>query len=319
MKDDLDRTMPGPEEERPLDELWHSLSGLSERPALSGPESDQLLERIEQSAGLSAGRVAARSGAPARPARRRIPIYRIGIAAAALAAVFLLFILPDRQVTISAAPGEQVSADLPDGTSVIVNSDSRLVYEKRGREGRFARLTGEVWLDVSSNGSAFRVETPNAVVTVLGTQFNVRSRLVAGDPVTDVRVFEGRVAVRALSADADEVIVDRDRYASITGNSAVSVERSAGEVAGAPEWTRGDLVFRDMPYHEAVDEASRRLGVSIGMSAPGVADRRINAAFRAPLNPSLVLEGLCRPFGLKFRSAADGYEIYQPASEQDRP
>ncbi|NNF03605.1 MAG: hypothetical protein HKN17_03980 [Rhodothermales bacterium] len=322
-------------------EVRRALSSVRERAALSERESDELLERIFASAGLAAesdvahgasgsdprASASRRDGAPSgqaigtRPRRILHTAFKrtIGIAAAAVITILIVFLVREGPITLVAVPGDQLAADLPDGTSVILNSDTRLAYEMNRESGRSVTLEGEAWFDVAETGSTFRVRTQNAVVTVVGTQFSVRSRSDAGTSVTDVRVSEGRVSLEAVASESAPLILDPLRAGTVTGSSAVHVERSEAEFQDVPEWTRGDLVFRDMPYHEAVEEASRRLGVRIGLQVQSVADRRINAVFRAPLDTSTVLEGLCRPFGLRFRPAADGYEIFQPGNAPNRP
>lgn len=97
--------------------------------------------------------------------------------------------------------GEQVyqtaenteSITLPDGSSISLNRNSRLSYNKNfGKEQREVRLEGEGFFDVVTNKkSPFVIVAEEAEVTVLGTKFNVQA--YASDAHITVTVESGVV------------------------------------------------------------------------------------------------------------------------------
>ncbi|WP_196889082.1 FecR family protein [Aureivirga sp. CE67] len=80
---------------------------------------------------------------------------------------------------------------LPDSSEVILNKNSFLSYDKNLKLERKVFLRGEAFFKVEKNQNTFVVETENTEVTVLGTEFNVNTKLKDS---TFVFVEEGKVA-----------------------------------------------------------------------------------------------------------------------------
>ena len=102
--------------------------------------------------------------------------------------------------TESALNGEKTSFVLPDNSEVVLNSGSEIQYKKwNWSTERKLKLDGEAFFKVAK-GKTFEVETDLGKVTVLGTQFNVKSR----NNRIDVICFEGKVKV---NYSQEEVII----------------------------------------------------------------------------------------------------------------
>lgn len=73
--------------------------------------------------------------------------------------------------------GQKVNLELFDGTSVWVNSESRLQYGKRfNKKERVLQLEGEAFFEVAPDKNRpFIVEMKNLSVKALGTSFNIKS------------------------------------------------------------------------------------------------------------------------------------------------
>jgi ferric-dicitrate binding protein FerR (iron transport regulator) len=85
--------------------------------------------------------------------------------------------------------------NLPDGSSVILQPNSRLTYERRfDKAQRTVYLQGEAFFEVAKNRQRpFLVHANELWTKVLGTSFNVRA--YANDKDVTVTVRSGRVAV----------------------------------------------------------------------------------------------------------------------------
>ena len=100
---------------------------------------------------------------------------RIAAAVAVLiaAAVFYISTLDE---TFTAQYAQRTEVVLPDASEVILNSGSKLSYsERKWDEERKLSLEGEAFFKVAK-GEKFTVNTSLGSVSVLGTQFNVKSR-----------------------------------------------------------------------------------------------------------------------------------------------
>ena len=90
--------------------------------------------------------------------------------------------------------GNKASIVLPDGTSVRLNSDTKLEYPvKWSGDIRYVKLDGEAYFQVTKSSKPFIVKTPKGFVQVLGTSFNVKS-FSANNEMETVLV-EGKVSV----------------------------------------------------------------------------------------------------------------------------
>jgi transmembrane sensor len=101
----------------------------------------------------------------------------------------------ERKLELDVPSGEKSKAILADGTTVWINSESKLIYPVgfRGRE-RKVILEGEAYFDVTKvKKSPFVVYTQDVRVQVLGTKFNVKS--YPKDRTIETTVVEGSVRV----------------------------------------------------------------------------------------------------------------------------
>ena len=114
------------------------------------------------------------------------PIYRWYWAAAAvlvLAITVSLWTSTTNQLEYRTQFGETKTVVLPDSSTVILNSNSRIVFDKNWGQlaSREIWLEGEAYFSVvhKQDHQPFKVSTPDGIaVEVLGTTFNVYHRLV---------------------------------------------------------------------------------------------------------------------------------------------
>ena len=97
------------------------------------------------------------------------------------------------QIEVEAPEGSQTRMRLPDGTLVVLNAGSRMVYgQDFGVENREVELEGEGYFEVThQEEKPFRVSSKNISLTVLGTKFNFRDYSQEDEVVVSLR--EGRV------------------------------------------------------------------------------------------------------------------------------
>ncbi|MBD0321279.1 MAG: FecR domain-containing protein [Gemmatimonadetes bacterium] len=173
----------------------------------------------------------------------------------------------------AAAAGAGRELRLADGTRVRLGGASVLTvaagYNASARE---VAVRGDAYFEVvHDERRPFIVRTPDAVVHDLGTAFTVRADSGAG---TRVVVTSGVVTLAVPGGRPDTLRAgDRGR----THAAGVLVERGAA-TGDDVAWTRGEIVFRDLPLAAAAAELRRWYGVTVEVD-PALARRRITASF----------------------------------------
>jgi transmembrane sensor len=205
--------------------------------------------------------------------------------------------------------GERRSIALPDGSSMDVNTQTR-VQIRYYRDRRIVELVAvEATFSVDPDAQRpFIVDAGKGSVRVTGTRFNVRRD---GEAVT-VAVLSGRVEVSGVARAVDAPAV-------LTAGQAVHVdaqgrvgESHLADVAALAAWREGKLVFDDASLAYVVREVARYRAQPIRLSGADVAQLRLSSTFSVN-NTDALLEALPRVLPVKVRTLPDGSaEIYRP-------
>jgi len=196
----------------------------------------------------------------ARPVRQPLVIGLVGVAAAA-ALAFTGWSWLQARTVFTTAVGEQRLVQLADGSSVRLDTDTRIHVRFDGHQRMVDLEGGQALFTVAHDaGRPFIVAAGEARVTAVGTVFDVRRR----DQGTNVTLVSGVVDVASGGRKA--------RMAA--GHQARST--AAGPVIRAVDaetetlWTSGRIIFRDTPLRQAVAEVNRYLTDKVHLDA-GVA------------------------------------------------
>ncbi len=109
--------------------------------------------------------------------------------------------------TVSTQKGARTSLQLPDGTKVWLNADSRLHYDELFTAGvREVTLEGEAFFDVQKDTCRpFIIHTDAVDITVMGTRFNVRA--YKNEIETETSLISGKVEVSVKSNPEKKIIL----------------------------------------------------------------------------------------------------------------
>ena len=159
-----------------------------------------------------------------------------------------------------AANGEKKVVTLPDSTTIILNSGSLLVYpENFTASERQVYLTGEAIFDVAKNEECpFVVTTPDLIVKVHGTLFNVSSYVDADYATATLK--EGSVSV--LDKKGGEFLLSPNqtlRYEKDSGR----VKVAQADVEEAFAWKDGRLCFKSASIHTIIKAIERYYGIKV--------------------------------------------------------
>lgn len=128
--------------------------------------------------------------------------------------------------------GSTTMVKLPDGSSVWVNSDSRLQYADNFK-GKFREvwLEGEAFFDVKKDPEhPFVIHTDKINIKVLGTAFNVKSYL--NDQVIETSLIRGRIEVSFNDRPSENIILRPNEKLTVRkdqsepGNLGVGIENT---------------------------------------------------------------------------------------------
>lgn len=190
------------------------------------------------------------------PARRRPWRPAAGLPGLALAACLALLLLPDLMLRLQAdhrtATGETAAITLDDGSTVHMAPDSAVTLALDGAARRVRLLAGEAFFEVAPDAARpFVVAAGDVTATVVGTAFDVR----LGTDGTDVAVRQGIVRVddTATSPPATARLQAGDWIRVAAGHT----RRGHAPPAQVAGWLDGQLIARDRPVAEVVDDLRR--------------------------------------------------------------
>jgi transmembrane sensor len=228
--------------------------------------------------------VAAPGGFVAAATRTRVApgVWR-SIAACALLCVVGIFVLwiarrlpaPDHPSTYQTMHGAQGTWQLPDGSTLRLDSDSAVAV----RFSSAARLVelerGQLWVAVTHDvHRPFRVQAGAAQVQAVGTEFDVY-RMRGSTLVT---VLEGQVVVSVPNAAASALRVGADQ----------EVQLFDGMLPGAPAparrrestaWLEHKIVCERRPLGEVAEEFNRYNAIAFMIDDPALRRLPISGAF----------------------------------------
>jgi transmembrane sensor len=241
--------------------------------------------------------------APAR--RTRQPWVRYAVAASVVAVALGVGLFSGLHqpspytAEYSTVLGERRQVVLPDGSSIELNSRSRIqVRFEKDRRG--IELTeGEAMFSVEHDASRpFVVEAGNSQVTVTGTRFDVRR-----DPSqTRVAVEQGTVKVQGRGADVISLTAGLGTQIDAQGVVAAAYAVNPAELTA---WRSGKLVFNNASLSEVAAEVSRYREKPLTVGNDTVGNLRLTSVFNSD-NTDALLKALPNILPVAVRTLDDG-------------
>ena len=215
--------------------------------------------------------------AAARPSRRRL---MVGLGAAAVAGTGVIgWSVAATAQTIRTSVGEQRRMTTPDGTRVVLDTDSVLVVDKRaGRDRRAVLKRGRAAFNVAEDGDRmFVISMGDWRLAALAGDFDV----CAPDLGAAVLVRQG-----SLIAERGGVRtrVDQGCRLDLAADKGLVAPRAV-DVDVASAWRGGQIVLENTPLADAAAALKRYARKPI-VAGPALADFRVSGAYRtgAPLD-----------------------------------
>ncbi|MEM8685393.1 MAG: FecR domain-containing protein [Pseudomonadota bacterium] len=185
---------------------------------------------------------------------------------------------------IETAIGERSTFELSDGSSVQLNTATKLevLFSKERRE--IMLLNGQALFDVAHDATRpFVVFAGDRRITALGTQFEVRldRKEVA------VTLIEGKVEVADLTVAASGQVAQAPQSIELTAGQRVSGDLgqaqtvSDDDLSRAISWRSGRLDFKNEALTDIVYEINRYSISKVRLATPELGELRVSGSFKA--------------------------------------
>lgn len=206
--------------------------------------------------------------------------------------------------------GESIldSVGLPDGTIVRLNKGSSLRFRKNfDGARREVELKGEAFFQVARRpDQPFELRAGKALITVLGTSFNVKES--HGDSVVSVAVMEGKVALADTSSKNNAALLTAG-WLGVLEKGNIRTGKTAAE--NYLSWFHNRLVFEDLPLEEVAHQLEDLYNVEIIVRSQLLSNLKLTADInRGELKDVLSKIGYTLDVKYKFRNN-EVLEIYR--------
>jgi len=225
--------------------------------------------------------------------------------------------------------GSKSNLVLPDGTRVLLNSDTRLSYNQSfGKQLREVTLEGEAYFEVVKDAQhPFIVHTNTMDIKVLGTVFNVRA--YHNEKNTQTTLLEGSVEVilnkrnernLVVLKPHEKIVVNNDPghaqplkadEAPVADISVITIKTNVEDSSILEtDWTKNKLAFDQAKYSDVFPELERWYGVTIDIRDSSILTRKISGIYE---NESLadVMESLKLATGFRYIIDGNHLKIYK--------
>ncbi|QHS63666.1 FecR family protein [Chitinophaga agri] len=185
-----------------------------------------------------------------------------------------------RYHTMKVADGNHATLVLKDGTRIIINGGSELLYPDNfdSKERMVYLKDGEAYFEIAKDAAhPFVVKTQQMRVRVLGTSFSVRD--YKEEHKASVSVNSGRVALESFLKAGPWLEL-------VAGNGSV-LDKYKGtftkqdiDISATTAWIRGEFNFQDATLQEVLHVLQHKYAVRFEVKDSTILKRRFTATFR---------------------------------------
>src|SRR5476649_682627 len=174
--------------------------------------------------------------------------------------------------------GQRLAVKLPDGSSLLLDTSTRLNVTLYPRKREVQLLQGEAMFQVQAKqGQPFDIFSGPLKATVVGTQFSVRNTL-AYDGKLSVAVPQGHVRVAGQGPGHGQVdlLAGQGVHADAAGQLSAIANLPPDSVA---PWRNGRVTVDNLPLGQLLAEFERYGDTGLVVRDPAVARLRIGGSF----------------------------------------
>ncbi|MCF6223329.1 MAG: FecR domain-containing protein [Flavobacteriaceae bacterium] len=202
--------------------------------------------------------------------------------------------------------GENRQVVLPDGTIVLLNSNSTLKYPSPfSKNNRKVELTGEAYFDVAKiKTKPFIINLPsNMNIKVLGTSFNVKAYPEDSKNITTL--FTGKIELTYKNKKIIKNVMlpgTKADFTKTTNTMSISKTNLYNDVLA---WKKKMLVFKNESLKDIVNELNRFYDVDININNKKLEDLIFTASFKKGININEVINFFEKSGNIKFKQKSN--------------
>lgn len=193
---------------------------------------------------------------------------------------------------------------LPDGSTVKLNSRSRIKFENSFAHERSVHLSGQAFFSVRHDATKFKVITHNATVEVLGTRFDVSS----AQNKTRVVVEEGLVKLTSASRTVYVLLRKNQMSQCISGDS--PQQPAEVDAAEMTKWKDKKIAFSRTPLKQVMQELGLYYNIRIALRDRQLENITLSGEF-GKQSAEEALSAVCLSLNLKYIKDKGVYYIYK--------
>ncbi len=186
--------------------------------------------------------------------------------------------------TIFTEKGVKAQTVLPDGSTVLLNSDSKISYpDKFIGDTREIVFSGEGYFNVVSDTlKPMIIKTGQGVeVLVRGTEFNLRT---FDSSRVETTLYSGKITLITDSGDKSHSYIDvLPNTKTCVSDKGVVTKKIMDKITNVSTkaWTDGRIIFDNTPLHKVIEELERWHGVKIIVTDKSILKYKITADFNS--------------------------------------
>ncbi len=213
-----------------------------------------------------------------------------------------------KYISKSNPSGQKSMIYLPDGSTLWLNAQSSIRYEKNFNDStRIVHLVGEAYFIVKKDTlKPFVVQAGNTLVTALGTTFNVEA--FGEDDHISVALESGRVKVQQQDHKMHGGVVLHAGELARVPVSGNQIQVSNFDPMHTLAWKDGIIYFKDAQFDEVIQTLERWYGVKFQYEKPPSLTWHFSGTFRNE-NLENVLHTLSYGEQLQFKIHGDTVQL----------
>lgn len=181
---------------------------------------------------------------------------------------------------LSTPKGSMYQVILSDGTRIILNGGSQIIYPGKFNKGeRVVELQGEAYFEVKKSfGDPFIVKTVGQEVKVLGTEFNIATYDLNSIKTT---LVEGSVEISMVKGNKSPFLLKPGEQSTVSQDGFYS--KKEVNLKKELSWKSGVFYFENTPFSEVLNQVSQWYDVDVIYTSDipkgtfsGIIDRKVS-------------------------------------------